>query len=54
MAHKKKLKFDIKNFDKFKFKDKIHYLPLENQPNNLRLIKDSDNDKVKNTIKNFR
>ena len=44
---KKKLKFDINNFNKFR--DKIHYLPLENQPNNLRLIKDSDNDDVKNS-----
>ena len=24
-------------------------MPLENQPNNLRLIKDSENDKVKNS-----
>ena len=44
---KKKLKFDISNFNKFR--DKIHYLPLENQPNNLRLVKDSDNDDVKNS-----
>jgi len=43
----KKLNFDIKNFKKFK--DKIIYIPLEEQPSNLKKIADSDDDNVKNS-----
>ena len=43
----KKLKFDIKNFSKFR--DKIIYLPLEKQPNNLKKINESDSNFLKNT-----
>ena len=41
----KKLKFDISKFQKFK--DKIIYIVLENQPSSLLEIKESDNSKVK-------
>ena len=44
---KKKLKFDIKNFSKFS--DKIIYLPLEKQPDNLKKINESDSNFLKNT-----
>ena len=43
----KKLKFDIKNFSKFS--DKIIYLPLEKQPDNLKKINESDSNFLKNT-----
>ena len=40
------MKFDIKKFPKFK--EKIIYLPLKHQPNNLRVLnKDSHNKKFK-------
>ena len=41
----KKLNFDISKFQKFK--DKIIYIVLENQPSSLLEIKESDNSKVK-------
>ena len=43
----KKLKFDIKNFSKFR--DKIIYLPLEKQPDNLKKINESHSNFLKNT-----
>ena len=43
----KKLKFDIKNFSKFK--DKIVYIPLQHQPQNLKEIKQNDDDDTKNS-----
>ena len=42
---KKKLNFDIKKFAKFK--DKINYIVLENQPKNLHIINESDNEEIK-------
>jgi len=44
---KKKFQFDIGKFSKFK--DKIIYLPLEEQPHNLKKINDYDDDHLKNT-----
>jgi len=44
---KKKLKFNINNFSKFK--DKIIYLPLKKQPENLKIINDADTEDVKNS-----
>ena len=44
---KKKYNFDIKKFSKFK--DKIIYLTLNEQPNNLRIINDNDNQQLKNS-----
>ena len=44
---KKILKFDINKFQKFK--SKIIYLPLENLPENLKLITDTDSQIVKNS-----
>ena len=44
---KKKLLFDIKNFKKFE--KKIDYIVLENQPKNLRLINDDDDNLIKNS-----
>ena len=41
----KKLNFDIKNFSKFK--NKIEYIILDRQPDNLRLINENDNEKLK-------
>jgi beta-1,4-mannosyl-glycoprotein beta-1,4-N-acetylglucosaminyltransferase len=41
----KKLNFDIKNFSKFK--NKIEYIILDRQPDNLRLINKNDNEKLK-------
>ena len=41
----KKLNFDIKNFSKFK--SKIEYIILDQQPDNLRLINKNDNEKLK-------
>ena len=43
----RKLQFDIKKFSKFK--DKIIYIPLENQPNNLKKINTSDDILTKNS-----
>ena len=44
---KKKLLFDKRKFSKFA--DKIIYLPLENQPNNLKKINETDSSFLKNT-----
>ena len=44
---KKEFKFDINKFPKFK--DKIIYIPLEQQPKNLRIINNSDNLLLKNS-----
>ena len=44
---KKDLKFNINKFSKFK--EKIIYLPLENQPNNLRQLNNKDSEHVKNS-----
>ena len=44
---KRDFKFDIKQFPKFK--DKIIYLPLSKQPENLRKIKDQDTLSLKNS-----
>ena len=43
----RKLKFDINKFSKFK--EKIIYIPLEEQPKNLREILSSDNQSIKNS-----
>ena len=43
----RKLKFDINKFSKFK--EKIIYIPLEEQPKNLREILNSDNQSIKNS-----
>ena len=43
----KKLKFNIKNFSKFK--DKIIYIPLQHQPQHLKEIKQNDDDDTKNS-----
>ena len=43
----RKLKFDINKFSKFK--EKIIYMPLEEQPKNLRKILNSDNQSIKNS-----
>mgnify|MGYP000862487052 FL=1 len=43
----KKLKFNINNFNKFR--DKIIYLPLNNQPKNLREIRNIDEGNTKNS-----
>ena len=40
----KKLNFDINKFNKFK--DKITYLAVDNQPNNLRTLSPKDTDKI--------
>tara|TARA_A100001015_G_scaffold247510_1_gene284402 strand:+ start:3229 stop:4116 length:888 start_codon:yes stop_codon:yes gene_type:complete len=44
---KKKLKFDIKKYTKFK--DKIIYIPLEQQPENLHVISSNDTQDIKNS-----
>ena len=44
---KRDLKFNIKNFPKFK--EKIIYIPLEKQPPNLKKIDEHDNVQVKNS-----
>ena len=44
---KKDLKFNINKF--LKFKEKIIYLPLENQPNNLRQLNNKDSEHIKNS-----
>ena len=44
---KRELCFNINNFPKFR--DKIIYIPLDNQPANLRSIKQEDNILVKNS-----
>jgi len=41
----KKLNFNIKNFSKFK--NKISYIALNQQPSNLKIIKNDDSEKVK-------
>ena len=46
-GRKKKLNFNIEKFSKFK--DKIIYIPLKDQPNNLRVIKNDDNQIVRNS-----
>ena len=44
---RKKLNFDFKNFQKFK--DKIEYIVLEDQPNNILEISDKDSIEEKNS-----
>ena len=44
---KRELRFNINNFSKFK--DKIIYIPLNNQPENLRIINKNDTILVKNS-----
>ena len=44
---KKKFNFDIKNFSEFS--EKIIYLPLENQPKNLKDIEKNKNKLIKNS-----
>ena len=44
---KKKLKFDINKYKKFK--DKIIYIPLEQQPENLHIINLNDTQDIKNS-----
>ena len=44
---KRDLKFDIKKFSKFK--EKIIYIPLEHQPNNLRILNEKDKKNLKNS-----
>ena len=44
---KRDLKFDIKNFSKFK--EKIIYLPLRQQPQNLRIVENHDDIHLKNS-----
>ena len=44
---KREFQFDIKKFSKFK--DKIIYIPLSEQPKNLKRINDSDNLNIKNS-----
>ena len=44
---KREFRFDIKKFSKFK--DKIIYLPLNFQPNNIKKINEMDNQLIKNS-----
>ena len=44
---KREFKFDIKKYSKFK--DKIIYIPLNYQPNNIKIINDTDNKLKKNS-----
>ena len=44
---KRDLKFDIKNFSKFK--EKIIYIPLMQQPKNLRIVENHDDIHLKNS-----
>ena len=44
---RRNLKFDIKKFPKFK--EKIIYLPLNHQPNNLRIFNEKDSHNIKNS-----
>ena len=44
---KRDLKFNIKNFSKFK--EKIIYIPLKQQPINLRELQSNDNQQLKNS-----
>ena len=44
---KRDLKFDIKNFSKFK--EKIIYIPLRQQPKNLRIVENHDDRHLKNS-----
>ena len=46
-GQKRKLNFNIKNFEKFK--KKITYLVLDREPSNLEKINDNDNEKTKNS-----
>ena len=43
----KKLNFDINNYKKYK--NKIEYIVLEDQPNNLKIIGKKDSNKIKNS-----
>ena len=43
---KRDLKFDINNFSKFK--EKIIYIPLKQQPKNLRIVEKHDDRHLKN------
>ena len=40
MEHKKKLNFDINNFKKFK--DKIIYIVVDKQPDNIQNLSEND------------
>ena len=42
---KKKLNFDINNFKKFK--DKIEYIPVDEQPPNIKILSENDTPKEK-------
>ncbi len=44
---KRELKFDINNFSKFK--EKIIYIPLKQQPENLRIVENHDDKNLKNS-----
>ena len=44
---KKEFQFDIKKFSKFK--DKIIYIPLKEQPKNIKMINESDSLNIKNS-----
>ena len=48
-GNKKKLNFDIKNFTKFK--DKIEYIVLDNQPNGIQKVFPDDSENIKNEKK---
>ena len=48
-GNKKKLNFDIKNFPKFK--DKIEYLVLDNQPNEIQEVLPKDSEDIRNEKK---
>ena len=48
-GNKKKLNFDIKNFTKFK--DKIEYIVLDNQPNGIQKVLPEDSENIKNEKK---
>ena len=44
---KREFQFDIKKFSKFK--DKIIYIPLKEQPNNIKMVNESDSLNIKNS-----
>ena len=46
-GEKRKLLFDINNYSKFK--NKINYIILENEPNNLEMVNDDDSADKKNS-----
>ncbi len=48
-GNKKKLNFDIKNFTKFK--DKIEYIVLDNQPSGIQKVLPEDSENIKNEKK---